>query len=234
MKKIIFYCLTAGGFLMTACKKDIAFLTTPATTSPTIYQQLNPLAIDYVQLPVNRHFIYKDSATAATDSVIVAESYIVKLLSPSIAAGYYSPAVPAYFYDKYTLTLTKVGGTTNQTWFKGTASSLSTSYFGATSYGTNGILSGFSLRNEQTTLSAFWYPFTSTYGFYEYNFLPAMTIEGITYTAVHQFIINNGVQPSDASYLKNIYYWVKGIGIIKREISTSTSVKTSLLVRYGQ
>lgn len=60
-----------------------------------------------------------------------------------------------------------------------------------------------------------------------------MTIEGVTYTAVQSFYYYNMLPSTDINYQASVVYWVKGIGIIKKEIRTYNSVKTSLLVRYG-
>jgi len=63
--------------------------------------------------------------------------------------------------------------------------------------------------------------------------MPSVNIEGKTYTDVHSFFSSNGLPASNPGYLATTFWWVKGIGIIKREIKTNNSVKTSLLLRHG-
>ena len=238
MKKIIFYCLTVTLLFLAACKKE---KTAQLPTNPVLllsYIKLNPAALEFVQLPLNRYFIYKDSATGSVDSVIVTKSIIENIFhagtSPNPGSTW-NYGTPDYYYEKYTLELKKIAGSPAQDWFNGFArcgdsyTNLDFVMMGNPPVFTE---TNFSLSNQQFQLSAFLYPFT-TYGVNTYIFISMLTIEGTTYTGVHRFIASNGLQPSEPNYQENIFYWVKGIGIIKKEIRTFNSVKTSLLVRYG-
>jgi hypothetical protein len=231
MKKFIFNCLTVSVLLLASCKKldlsgdfggfnwgglgNIRFSGSSFDTS----------ALNYIQLPFNRYFIYKDPSTGSTDSVVITQSIDSFSLQP-IGPGY--PL--AYFLHTFKLTLTGFSGTPNQTWYKGSASTNFPPGLATTSI--HIIDSIFSLSNEQTNLPGFWYPFISS-ALNQYAFIPSLTFEGRTYTAVHSFSSSNGLQPTDINYQASLFCWVKGVGIIKREIRTFNSVKTSLLVRYG-
>lgn len=226
MKKTIFYCITITVFILVACKKDKPdVINTPA---PTI--KLNTAALDFVQLPVGRYFIYKDSATGFIDSVRVTQSIFETFLHKGRTGtncGWlcFDPGEAAFNFEKYSLTL----GSTSQEWFKGIASTdnyYPSYYFNLLGNPAVVIDTNFNLAD------AFWYPLQSS-GINLYTFLPSLTIEGNIYTEVHQFVYNNGLPASNAYYKRTVFYWVKGIGIIKKEIRTYNSITTSLLVRHG-
>lgn len=230
MKKLFFYCLTVSVFLSLSCKKNpeaggfsLSGTLNPNTVNIHFYQA----ALDYIQLPVNRYFIYKDSATGSLDSVKVTQSVIETNFQPA-TSGY--PGLPATYSDVFRLTFTKflLPPSTSQVWFKGIAR-------GTTSPGIASatiIDSNIYFSNEQPTLAVFWHPFISS-GSTRYTYIPAMTIEGITYTSVHSFSSYNMLPVTDVNYQASVFFWVKGIGIIKRESRTYNSVATSLLIRYG-
>jgi hypothetical protein len=84
----------------------------------------------------------------------------------------------------------------------------------------------------------FKYPLNSLTGSYSVitgsaSTLPSITIEGKTYLEAIVYIDQNGLPSTNNNFRKSTYYWVKGIGIIKREIRTSNSIKTETLVRNG-
>lgn len=226
MKKNIFYLITAVVFLITACKKmapaidlNLTGQTPPGTNRVSFYTT----ALEFIKLPANRYFIYKDSATGSTDSVVVTQT-IVETKYQAATAGY--PGKPALYYDTYTLILTKLPA--SQIWYQAVATC---DYFFLPAPST-GIDSNFTFYNDPSQPVSFWYPFETSNN-RQYTFLPNLTIEGNTYSGVHQFFATNGLPPTDTNYQGTIFYWVKGIGIIKKEIRTFNSVKTSLLVRYG-
>jgi len=232
MKKIIFYCSAALVFLMTDCKKDKP----DAENYPPPNVKFNPVALEFVQLPASRYYIYKDSASGITDSVRVIQSMVENYFHQGRAAstcGFlcYDPGEISYYFEKYTLTI----GLENKVWFKGIANCqifFTPLIFSLLGHPAVIIDSNFILYDQQNNLSALWFPLAFS-GVNQYSLIPALTIEGVTYTEVHKFFTTNGLQPSDMDYQGTIIYWVKGIGIIKREIRTHNSVKTFLLVRYG-
>jgi hypothetical protein len=183
-------------------------------------------AIDIIRIPAGRYYIYKDAVSGQTDSVIVSQS------TDSSAVQQAGPGYPVtYIYSMYKLKLTSVSGAVPQTWFSGSAMS---DYPQSSGNISNPVKdSVFSFTNEANNLPAFWYPLQSS-GLMQYTFLPSLTIEGYTYTEVHQFSVTNGLPAADAKYQETAFYWVKGTGIIKKMSTTGTSVKTYLLLRYGK
>ncbi len=224
-KKIISIVLLVACSLVACKKSDPDKIIYPYVEPGFI--KLSPAALEFVQLPLNRYFIYKDSATGSTDSVRVTKSVIEKMTQPIVYStpGCLCYGSPAHYYETYTLTLTKITGMTNQTWFQGNSSSdIDPYYFLDSSVEIN---PSFSLTNQQTNLSAFSYPFSSS------NVIPLLIIEGTNYANVHEFITTNGLQPSETNYQEVRHYWVKGIGIIKKTVKTFNTVQTFLLVRHG-
>lgn len=231
MKRFILSCLAALSLLSLSCKKidvsgglNLSGNVNPNTVTIRFYQGV----LDYIQLPANRYFIYKDSATGSTDSVRVTQS-VIETSFQAATSGF--PGSPATYSDVFKLTLTKFQAQTptNQTWFQGIARCM---VFGGI-ISANIIDSNITFYNEQSNLLSFWYPFSLSFGLGEYKYTPTMTIEGVTYTAVQSFYYYNMLPSTDINYQASVVYWVKGIGIIKKEIRTYNSVKTSLLVRYG-
>ncbi len=62
---------------------------------------------------------------------------------------------------------------------------------------------------------------------------PSINVEGKTYLNAVKYLTVNGADSTQPNYLKSAYYWVKGVGIIIREIQTSSSANTATLVRNG-
>ena len=224
MKKITFLSLIVISLLLTSCAKvdltgdwswggigEIKFNT----------NRFDSTSLAFINIPQNRYFIYKDESTGLTDSVYVTQS------SVSPVFGQSTSSTPLFFYETFALTLTYSSAGGNQQWFTGFAS-CDSQYKSVPLF----IDSDFILSNTKTNLPCFWFPFTSS-GVLQYSFIPSLSIEGTQYNTVHKFSATNGLQPTHPNYLETTHYWVKGIGIIKKEIKTSNSVKTSLLIRRG-
>lgn len=239
MKKLFFHLIAAMAFLGTSCEKpDVSsdfniswsdFNWGGVNTAGAGYiingSGFDTSAIKYFELPFNRYFFYKDASSGRIDTVAVTQSYSLLTFVPA-TQGY--PI--GYNYSTYYLMFRNFSDPTNQVWYKGTATTDFPSGHGSTP--TWIYDSTFSLSNEETGLPAFWYPFTSS-GLNKYNYIPTITIEGKIYTAVHSFSSSNGLLNTDSNYMASEFYWVKGIGIIKKEIRTYNSVKTSLLLGYN-
>lgn len=179
--------------------------------------------LEYINLPLNRFFIYKDSATGITSNVKVTES--------KVETQYMSPVYfweDGYNYETYRLLLSKITGNTIENWFSGNAISYNT-------IGLIGLIvdnSRFSFYEGPAVTNCFFYPFASdTSGIY--GFIPVMNFEGKTYRNIHRFTSTKGLNPTDANYKKISYFWVKGIGIIKKETITNNTTETLLLIQYG-
>jgi len=226
----LFLVLSAGIFFGTACKKSYnglgAFALNGELNPNTVTLHLYPAAMEYLQLPLNRYFIYKDSATAAIDSVRVTQSS-TDVVTTAATSGY--PGMPTINRDRYSLTLTKFQlPATSTVWCKGVAN-------GSTFSGlVNATLTDTSIAFIETpyNLQTFWHSYFSS-GANVAVSIASLVVEGITYTDVKKFSTNNGLPPTDAGFIAITNYWAKGIGIIKREIRGNASVKTYLLLRYG-
>jgi hypothetical protein len=203
-----------------ACKKE-------EKRAPVIEVKFDPEGLAWLQIPLNKYFIYKDSATGVLDSVVVTKSNLERRLNPKhVSLGLFDPNVPEYYYENFTLTLTSYMFT--QTWFSGEASSnIFFSGFTGPSY-----LLLFSENTNNSLNYAFVYPFGSS-GFATMLSYATISIEGKTYTNAIAYEANNGYASTDARYLKNINVWVKGVGIIKKTTESNSSIKTYLLVRNG-
>jgi hypothetical protein len=230
MKKIILNFLTVLILFLTSCSKESFTIDFSGGgwgfPGGVIYagNYFDNTALEFINLRWNRYFIYKDSATGLTDSVIVTQNNISSIFHDSVPGN---PPIPAYFHQIFKLTLLNFSGSPNQPWFEGLAS-CDSQY----RYANHFIDSDFDLYDKQNILPAFWYPFTSS-GVKQYTLIPTITIEGTTYVQIHKFSATNGLQPTDINYRATIFYWEKGTGIIKKEIRTYNSVKTYLLARYG-
>lgn len=227
MKKIIILMAVAWFSLnyLSSCKKD---KTDPAPVEIKFAAE----ALSYVQLPVNKYFIYKDSASGNLDSVVVTESALKVIFVPKYDCpsngGVFCLSTPAYTYQTFSLKLTNFTTSPNQSWYSESATSFI--------LGNNGGL--FIIATDSAYLSfygSFWYPFLSNYfgSLQQASSIPSLIIEGKTYTNVIQFISSTTNDTNNPSYKHTIYYWAKGIGIIKREIRTSNTAKTESLVRHG-
>ncbi len=183
-------------------------------------------ALDFINTPWHgyRYFIYRDSATGFTDSVIVSQNYTQGVLHDSVPGN---PPVPQYTHQTFKLRLQQLTGSPGPIWFDGFAS-CDTQYRNTIRF----IDSDFELTDRQNNLPAFWYPFTSS-GANRYSLIPSITIEGTIYIQIHKFSTTNGLQPTDINYRETAYYWEKGTGIIRKDLRTYNSIKTSLLLRMG-
>ena len=206
-------------FVFQSCKKN------EPGTDPALYSlKFSRKALDYVNLTIGKFFIYRDSATSLLDSVIVTNSTLEDKYNSSttpIYGGFY----PAFNHENFSLILTKYVGSISQSeWFNGEAKlwlqlPASSTDTAAVNLGTKdqyaNTYTTFNLgENDQPNYS--------------------VIVEGITYNNVVRTIYDRGLDINHPDYLKEAYYWAKGIGIIKREtIVTGGSVKTSLLLRYN-
>lgn len=237
MKKIILYPLAALVLLFTACEKpdiqsnfdlswddfDFSFGPGPGPDN-TKSNRFDSAAFSYINIPNGSYFIYKDSASGTADSLVSYRGYDAKYVPP--VSG--DPSKPGYFYQIYDLKLANYWSySPNLIFFKGHAS-CDPDYKNTQTF----IDSNFTVVNELTGLAAFWYPFVSTNN-QQYSWLPSISVGSKIYNDVHCFFADNGLPASNSGYQATGFCWVKGIGIVRREIRTFNSIKTSLLVRHG-
>lgn len=216
MKKLIFFSLAAITLLLSSCSKNSNYgsiSSGPINYPPFYTSQFDSIAIAYMYLKPNSNYIYKDQITGLTDTVKV-----------TISNRNYGNS---YFTEKYDLTCSIISyNLPPSIWLQASASCDENKGPAPVFYDAD-----FELRNLDTQLPAFWYPFTSSLN-KQYTYISSIIIEGTTYNGVNKFQVSNGLLSTQMDYLETIFYWVKGIGIIKKEIKTYNSVKTSLLVKY--
>lgn len=195
--------------IFTGCKKN--------DTDVNYSLSFSRRALEYVKLTEGKYLIYKDSATAALDSVVVTKSKLETYLQPKIP-GYLTPA---YYHENFVLELTKYMGSASSEWFYGNASLvLATMPFASSDteavrlYGQYGSPDFIFSASSQSNLS--------------------LLVEGVTYNNVVETISDAGVDINHPAYHYDTYYWAKGIGIIKRrEITTGGTIKTYTLLRHN-
>jgi len=219
----MFFILAFTLIAISGCDMEIDVIPTSGQrpSDPPMISHFDSANLECILIPVGRSFLYRDSASGIIDSVIVTTS-LIYLAQQFDLYGY-----PQTQSDILNLSLSTVlNDNPGRLWYSGSViCDLNTN--------TNEVLidSIFSLSNNQTGIPVFWYPFTSSYN-NQYTFIPALELEGNSYTNVHRFEATNGLPASDINYLTTIFYWVKGIGIIKRETHNANAVKTEFLVKY--
>lgn len=178
-------------------------------------------ALDYVNLQPGKYFIYKDSATGSTDSVVVTTSLLESIYVPRLTGNWLT--IAAHYMEKLTLKLDakKTNGTSQQ-WLYGTAEANS---FLSVPCDTAYIYLSGGESNLQSEV------------FFQYHYqnsTETMIVEGTAYNKVVTDVNDNSLPLNDPNYRKTIFSWAKGIGIIKRTIITTGGVaKTSTLLRHN-
>ena len=224
--KTLFLFAIAASFLFQGCKKVISIETVQKTRQFSFSRH----ALGYVQLQLGKYLIYKDSASAQLDSVVVTTSNLVNKYVPSYggtSAQLWLDSYSAYNYEAFHLVLSKYNGNQSSNWFVGDDS---------LNYGVSGGIGGIG-GNPQPS-DTFWVNLVEMQNYFltafycsnsQYSNL-SMNIEGKTYSNVIETIMASG-NPTDPGYKKTIYYWAKPVGIIKRTIIDASSIKTYTLLR---
>jgi hypothetical protein len=172
----------------------------------------------YIQLSTDKYFIYKDSATLTTDSVVVTQSLLDTVSGTQ--STIFGPE--KYTAQEYTLILTKIDSSGTAVWLSGKASSL------------DDLAEYVFLDRLPTSIGGYLFRYPPSGGVYqepcncviETN-IPAITVEGNTYTDV--------VLTADeySASKKSSYYWAKEVGLIKRSEVNGTDTKTYTLLRHN-
>ncbi len=227
--KLSFICSIALLCLLCSCKKSKPQV---QYTDPRSFL-FSADALAYVQLPLNKYFIYKDSASGTLDSVVVTQSVLETKFHPEESGNdLYIWHVAAYYYQQFTLLLTTYNDSSPQDWFYGVAHS-------GPNYFTNSDTASWVDLAEIDTLNdirvnnyAFFYPEGGSVFSLTPTIIPSLAIEGKSYSNVVFCSDSNSPDSTAAYYVKTNYYWAKGVGIIKRTIKTANYVKTENLIRY--
>jgi hypothetical protein len=202
--------------LLLSCKKDM-----PPPPIQQYYTNFRRDGLEYLKVDAGKYLIYKDSATGGLDSVVVT----VSILENLFFTGIYNSDVPGYHAQHLELRLNKFDAFTDSVWLYGDASAELSGPPYHSSDTADIVL------NDQDNLIVFSFPTVSYPG---NSLIPSLEIEGKTYTNVIKQITDNGLNISDLNYKKNIYYWAKQVGIIKREIiTTNGNIRTYTLLRHN-
>ncbi len=225
MKKNVLL-LIISTILFASCKKSVD------EPAQSMHFNFSKEALAYVQMPANKNYIYKDSATGEMDSILVNKSTLENNLMPSSTYNIlgFPSTFPAYYFQTFTLLLTKINGSKSLDWFYGIANANIGNYIG----GSNDSAGVLLLERDRSLNADKGYVFNSfpVQGGVK-MIIPNLTIEGKEYIDVVRFTSTNGLTPSANGYRAVIYYWAKGIGLIKRSISSTNSTKTWTLVKNG-
>lgn len=165
----------------------------------------------YIQLTTGKYFIYKDSATLKTDSVVVTTSLL------QTVNGTASSFIGSYQYvgEEYFLILSKVDSGRITEWLNGKAEALS------------GVGVHIYLIPQGPNASGYFFRYPPCNCLGEVN-IPVMIVEGKTYSNV----VLTTYGPQNSIYLPYYsYYWAKGVGLIKRSETDTTGTKTYTLLR---
>src|SRR5436305_11433741 len=85
--------------------------------SKIIQQKLDEEGLQYIQLDTGKYFIYKDSATAILDSVVVTQSSLENEYTPGVSRGLFD-SYPAFNTEVFYLTLTKKDVNSDSVWLE--------------------------------------------------------------------------------------------------------------------
>jgi hypothetical protein len=205
-------------FSLTQCKKSDP----PEEVLYTVI--ISPEALPYVQQPIGKYRVYRDSATSMLDSVVVTQSALEMHVVPKTTGTW--AVQPAFNSQTYSIILTKKNGSPDSIWFKGNA--VTTLDYPPP------ILDTVPLRLWESG-----YINNDSYYHVVAHIIPPVssltkTVEGITYNDVYAYIDEPGVDINHPGYIKRIYYWARGIGLIQRTtIYSGGAIKTYYLVRHN-
>jgi hypothetical protein len=162
----------------------------------------------YIQFNPGKYFIYKDSATLESDSVIVTESSL-QPTSTTVASVLYNE-------QQFSLILSKIDSSGKATeWLSGIANS-----------GPGDSKHIYMIRNDSLNASGYCFRYPPCNCGNEIN-IPSMVVDGKTYTNI-VVTANDSSSNAPAAY----YYWVPGVGLIKRsEMNNLGTTKTNILIR---
>lgn len=178
MRSAIICLLLVSILLFSACSKN---------DNEKVYK-LNPDGMRYIQLRQGQYFIYKDSASGTTDSVVVTQSLLTEEHLDASSSGnrsWFRETPQSGRREVYYLSLTRKGGISDSIWLTGEARGNITN----------------NVRFGRGNSIVFYYPSSSP--------LTSLDVEGKTYNNV---IIEKDVVWGDFAY---IMYWAPNVGLIK-------------------
>jgi hypothetical protein len=200
MRKIIL--LSAICVAIASCNKE--------SIPETPYLKIPIEILNYIKLIPDSWYIYKDSATGLTDSVIVTTSDLKRYVA--IYGNIFGNSYLHYYNDDYRLTLEKVDLSGSKTTW------LDASSYSVINYGDPNS-NYWRFIDLRSNISLMQYPsnFPGSPAIYK---IASAAIEGNVYTDIQ-------VVKATASEV----WWVKTVGIVKLTRTVNSDIKTSLLLR---
>jgi len=203
---------------MQSCQKD-PVMVDPMTRVFNI--KMSPNALEYVNIPVGKYFVYKVPGYTALDSVVVTNNELAMVNFPRDNSNNF----PEHNVQRLRLTMTQYiqtsGGMITTEWLKGVAMPEIFNPYDSTT------TADVRLRFSGTQQVIF-------YGAQNISGSLTMVVEGVTYTGVSKAESDNGLPISNAGYEKNTFYWAKGVGIIKRVVVNWNGATTEMnLLRHN-
>jgi hypothetical protein len=226
MKKITIAALVVCALTATVgCKKTVE------NTTPPPYYQVTKELTDILLLSAGKYFVYKDSVTGLEDSVVVKESSIEKVFVPTHVE--YSRRVGTYmafdaYADTFRLRMTNESANGKPDW-------LLISHIQKNDLNDDNIY--YCSKDGKELDPVLWLPASPVVtdsGRGGAFILPAIQVENITYPNV--YVIRNTIvntAPFIGGVRTSEFYWVKGIGLIKRVIKDNTEPHSWTLLRKG-
>lgn len=222
MRKITYFLAVFSliAISMTSCQKDVADVDSPVDHVYNISFSRN--ALGYVNIPVGKYFIYKVTGYSALDSVAVTSNELDTVNFPRDI----NFSFPEHNVERIRLRWTKYtpvfgGGIVTSTWLRGgTVPGYFIPYDSSSTADVRLVISG----TDQTMFFA------------RDNLAGTQTlvVEGVTYQGVIRAESNNGLPITDPAYEKNEFYWAKGVGIVKRVVTTFNGTITEMsLLRHN-
>lgn len=190
---------------MISCKKDPV----SGNSMDRVYNiSFSRNALQYVNIPVGKYFIYQTPGFAIVDSVIVVSTLLDTVKFPRNN----NTGFPEHNIERFSLKMNKYvnpigpGGAPSITeWLKATTLPQASSPYDSSS-----------TADVKLELTGLYAGQTVFYGTHNLSGTQTLVVEGVTYNGVIKTESDNGLPVSDANYRKNTVYWAKDIGIIKR------------------
>lgn len=205
---------------LTGCKKDTDAFDDPIDNVFNISFSRN--ALEYVNIPVGKYFVYNVIGYVTLDSIVVTSSQLDTVHFARNDASNF----PEHNIERLRLRMTKYnnlagGGTVSSEWLRATALPDFFNPFDSTT------AADIELQLSGTDQNIF-YAGESLTG------AQTMVVQGITYTGVISTESDNGLATTDPLFQKNTFYWARGAGIIKRiNVGFNGATTTWELLRHN-
>ncbi|MES1215583.1 MAG: hypothetical protein ABUT20_08700 [Bacteroidota bacterium] len=224
MKQVSFFATIMLLALFFSCKKE-----DPVNNEYTSFDYPSGY-LNYMDIPMHSYFIYKDSSTGNEDSVIVTEN--IKRTIFNYGNGVIAGNQYKHYVLQMDVTLSKfISANNSSLWLK--ARSVTNDNRATVATAESVML--FAGPCEDCMWGILDYPIVSNYDPFSdrgAEILNSYEVEGKVYNDVIHIVYGVG-SPTDDEYKNVIYYWAKGVGIVKRTFTSKSSTQTWTLLRNG-